>query len=39
MPQTLLYLSPYFWPEEIGSAPYATALAAHLRDRDRKSVV
>ncbi|MCM5559388.1 glycosyltransferase family 4 protein [Pleomorphomonas sp. JP5] len=26
----ILYLSPYFWPEEIGSAPYCTKLAEHL---------
>lgn len=29
----ILYLSPYFWPEEIGSAPYCTDLALWLRDR------
>jgi putative colanic acid biosynthesis glycosyltransferase WcaI len=29
----ILYLSPYFWPEEIGSAPYCTDLAAWLCDR------
>jgi colanic acid biosynthesis glycosyl transferase WcaI len=28
----ILYLSPYFWPEEIGSAPYCTDLALWLRD-------
>jgi colanic acid biosynthesis glycosyl transferase WcaI len=27
----ILYLSPYFWPEEIGSAPYCTDLALWLR--------
>lgn len=26
----VLYLSPYFWPEEIGSAPYSSELAFHL---------
>lgn len=26
----ILYLSPYFWPEEIGSAPYCSELAFHL---------
>lgn len=29
----VLYLSPYFWPEEIGSAPYCTEFAAHLASR------
>lgn len=29
----VLYLSPYFWPEEIGSAPYCRELAEHLSDR------
>ena len=28
--KAILYLSPYFWPEEIGSAPYCTALARFL---------
>lgn len=28
----ILYLSPYFWPEEIGSAPYCTELALWLRE-------
>lgn len=26
----ILYLSPYYWPEEIGSSPYATGLAEYL---------
>jgi colanic acid biosynthesis glycosyl transferase WcaI len=30
----ILYLSPYFWPEEIGSAPYCTDLAIWLRERE-----
>jgi len=30
MKRKLLYLSPYFWPEEIGSARYATELAIYL---------
>lgn len=29
--QRILYLSPYFWPEEVGSASYATELAGHLQ--------
>lgn len=29
----VLYLSPYYWPEEIGSAPYCTQLAEHLVDK------
>ena len=29
----ILYISPYFWPEEIGSAPYCTELAVWLRER------
>jgi colanic acid biosynthesis glycosyl transferase WcaI len=29
----ILYLSPYFWPEEIGSAPYCTDLALWLRQQ------
>ncbi len=33
IPKSVLYLSPYFWPEEIGSAPYSTELAQHLRAR------
>lgn len=28
--KNILYLSPYFWPEEIGSAPYSTELARWL---------
>ena len=28
----ILYLAPYFWPEEIGSAPYCTDLAFHLAE-------
>lgn len=31
MTKTILYLSPYFWPEEIGSAPYCTDLARYLQ--------
>src|SRR3974377_744367 len=33
MTRRILYLSPYFWPEEIGSAPYCTDLATWLRER------
>lgn len=33
MPNRILYLSPYFWPEEIGSAPYCTELAVWLREQ------
>jgi colanic acid biosynthesis glycosyl transferase WcaI len=33
MTHRILYLSPYFWPEEIGSAPYCTELAIWLRER------
>jgi colanic acid biosynthesis glycosyl transferase WcaI len=29
----ILYLSPYFWPEEIGSAPYCAELAMWLQQR------
>ena len=29
----ILYLSPYFWPEEIGSAPYSTELATWLQEQ------
>lgn len=32
-PGGVLYLSPYFWPEEIGSAPYCRELAEHLAAR------
>ncbi len=31
--RAILYLSPYFWPEEIGSAPYSSELAVHLAAR------
>ena len=31
-----LYLSPYFWPEEIGSAPYSTELAVWLQEQGHK---
>ena len=31
--KTILYLSPYFWPEEIGSAPYCTDVAKWLADK------
>jgi colanic acid biosynthesis glycosyl transferase WcaI len=30
---SVLYLSPYFWPEEIGSAPYCRELAEYLAER------
>ncbi len=33
MPKSILYLSPYFWPEEIGSAPYSTELAVWLKQQ------
>jgi colanic acid biosynthesis glycosyl transferase WcaI len=33
MAHRVLYLSPYFWPEEIGSAPYCTDLAVWLHER------
>jgi colanic acid biosynthesis glycosyl transferase WcaI len=33
MNRRILYLSPYFWPEEIGSAPFCTDLAIWLRER------
>ncbi|MFG6599087.1 MULTISPECIES: glycosyltransferase family 4 protein [unclassified Sulfitobacter] len=29
----ILYLAPYFWPEEIGSAPYCRELAQHFSER------
>ncbi len=29
----IIYLAPYFWPEEIGSAPYCSELAFHLAKR------
>lgn len=32
---SVLYLSPYFWPEEIGSSPYCTDLAVWLREQGR----
>lgn len=28
----ILYVSPYYWPEIIGSAPYTARLAEHLRE-------
>lgn len=31
--QKLAYISPYFWPEEIGSAPYCTEFAHYLADQ------
>jgi colanic acid biosynthesis glycosyl transferase WcaI len=31
--RNIVYLSPYFWPEEIGSAPYATELALWLGEQ------
>lgn len=34
VPKTsVLYLSPYFWPEEIGSAPYSVELAQYLSSK------
>lgn len=36
MAKNILYLSPYFWPEEIGSAPYATELAVWLEEKGHK---
>lgn len=36
MRKNILYLSPYFWPEEIGSAPYSTELALWLQDQGHK---
>ncbi|MGY4472342.1 colanic acid biosynthesis glycosyl transferase WcaI [Bradyrhizobium sp. LB9.1b] len=32
MKKNILYLAPYFWPEEIGSAPYCTELAMWLQE-------
>lgn len=32
----ILYLSPYFWPEEIGSAPYSTELASWLQEQGHR---
>lgn len=29
----ILYIAPYFWPEEIGSAPYCSDLAQYLADK------
>nr|WP_249804771.1 MULTISPECIES: glycosyltransferase family 4 protein [unclassified Bradyrhizobium] len=34
--KNILYLSPYFWPEEIGSAPYCTELAIWLQEHGFK---
>lgn len=31
--KNILYLAPYFWPEEIGSAPYCTELAIWLQEQ------
>lgn len=31
--RNILYLSPYFWPEEIGSAPYCRELALYLSNK------
>ena len=33
MSKRIIYLSPYFWPEEIGSAPYCTDLALWLHGK------
>lgn len=33
MKKNIVYISPYFWPESIGSAPYCTDLCDWLRDR------
>jgi colanic acid biosynthesis glycosyl transferase WcaI len=33
MKKSIIYISPYFWPEEIGSAPYCTDLCDWLRDK------
>jgi colanic acid biosynthesis glycosyl transferase WcaI len=32
MKKRILYISPYFWPEDIGSAPYCTDLCTWLRE-------
>jgi colanic acid biosynthesis glycosyl transferase WcaI len=32
----ILYLSPYFWPEEIGSSPYSTELACWLQEQGHR---
>lgn len=29
----ILYIAPYYWPEEIGSAPYCTELAIYLAEQ------
>lgn len=34
--KNILYLSPYFWPEEIGSAPYSTDLALWLQSQGHR---
>ena len=31
MSENILYLSPCFWPEQVGSAAYCTDLALHLQ--------
>lgn len=36
MRKNILYLSPYFWPEQIGSAPYSTELALWLQNQGHK---
>ena len=33
MSKKILHLAPYFWPEEIGSAPYCTELAVWLEEQ------
>jgi len=35
----ILYVSPYYWPEIIGSAPYTARLAEHLRDSGHQVTV
>lgn len=35
----ILYVSPYFWPEEIGSAPYCTRVAVDLAERGHSVTV
>src|SRR5215831_8435966 len=34
MKKKIVYISPYFWPENIGSAPYCTDLFTWLREKD-----
>ena len=38
-PSSVLFVTRYYWPELIGSAPFSTDIAEWLTDHDRQTTV